>query len=129
MRNIRRTLALRTLPLLVGLSAAGFAIGASTTASKAAPLHCEIQADSTNGMMVLQGVVHTDTALSGSYRFRVTGAAANISQGGAFTAAPGQPATLGNVMLGNNGTPYDISLEVNADGVTILCDERVGGAI
>jgi hypothetical protein len=128
MPNIHRRPTLRALPLLLGLATAGLAIGANVTASQADSLSCEIQADATNGMMVLQGVVHADAAISGSYRFKVTGAATNISQGGAFAAAPGQTATLGKVMLGGHAI-YDASLQVTANGVTTVCDDRVGGQL
>ncbi|MCP4385211.1 MAG: hypothetical protein GY798_28010, partial [Hyphomicrobiales bacterium] len=112
----------------LGLATAGLAIGADVTASSADSLSCEIQADTANGMMILQGVVHADAPINGSYRFKVAGAATNISQGGAFTAAPGQAATLGKVMLGGHAI-YDASLQVSANGVTIVCDKRIGGRI
>lgn len=125
--------ALRALPLLLGLGAAGLAFGAGPALSTDEPISCEIQADSANGMIVLQGIVHADTAINGLYRLKVQSAGgsgnSNISQGGAFAAGPGQPAVLGKVMLGSHGAIYDASLEISANGVTIACDERVGGAI
>jgi hypothetical protein len=126
-------LSLRAVPLLIGLGAAGLAMGAGTANSSDEPLRCEIQADSSNGMITLQGVIHSDVPLSGSYRFKVASAGGagntNMSQGGGFTAAPGETVMLGKVMLGNAGAIYDATLEVESDGMAVECEERVGGAI
>jgi hypothetical protein len=126
-------LSLRAVPLLLGLGAAGLAMGAGAASSSDEPLSCEIQADSMNGMIVLQGVIHADVPITGSYRFNVASAGGagntNMSQGGAFTAAPGEAVMLGKVMLGNAGAIYDATLEIESDGMAVECEERVGGAI
>lgn len=129
MNEIHTKMTLRALPILLGIGAAGLAVAAGPSASVADPVHCEIQADSSNGMIVLSGAVAADSLISGTYRLTVTGPAANISQGGAFTAAPGRTASLGNVMLNINGSGYDAHLELRADGMTVTCADRVGGAI
>ena len=132
MFDTHKRLAARALPLLIGLGAAGFAMGAGSASSTPEPLRCEIQVNSANGMVTLQGVVHADTAVSGQYQFKVVkaggGGSSNIEQGGGFMAGPGNDARLGQVMLGGGGV-YDANLIVTANGVTVTCEERVGGAI
>ncbi len=132
MFKMHKRLAARALPLLIGLGAAGFAMGAGPASSTPEPLRCEIQVDSTNGMIVLQGVVHADALVNGQYQFKVVkaggGGSSHIQQGGSFMAGPGNDATLGQVMLGGGGV-YDANLVVTANGMTITCEQRVGGAI
>jgi hypothetical protein len=129
-----RRISARAVPLLIGLGAAGLAIGAGHAGSASGePVRCEIQASSTSGMIALAGVVHADVEVSGSYRFRVASAGgaggSNIQQGGNFTAGPDGAVTLGNVMLGGQGAVYDATLEIISGGKTVECAERVGGAI
>jgi len=117
--------------LLVGLGAAGFATAdGSPEAALGEPPRCEIVASPSGGMVALEGVLHTDTAVSGSYRFRVVshggGGSSNIQQGGEFFAGPNEPVSLGTVMIGNGGGSYKATLEVVADGRTIACTERTG---
>jgi hypothetical protein len=117
------------VPFALGL---GIAISAGQAGSTDGPVRCEIQASTQNGMVAMQGVVHADVAINGSYRFRVSSAGgggnSNISQGGGFAAGPERAVTLGRVMLGASAV-YDASLEVTSNGATITCAERVGGAI
>ena len=124
---------LRAGPLLLGLGVAGLAMGAGAASSSDGPLRCEIKTGSMNGAIMLQGVIHADVPVSGSYRFKVASAGSagntNMSQGGYFTAAPGEAAMLGKIMLGNAGAIYDATLEIESDGMTVECEERVGGAI
>lgn len=135
MLNKHRRFAARMAPLLLGLGAAGIAMGASHAGSTNTdePVACEIQATQADGMIALEGIVRADEAIRGSYRFRVSSAggsgSSNISQGGRFTAGPDGMTKLGKVMLGNTGAAYDASLEVTSNGVTIECAKRVGGAI
>ncbi len=117
--------------LVLGLGAAGFATAdGQPSASNDGPLRCEIVASAANGMTALEGVLHTDAAISGSYRFRVVssggGNSSNISQGGEFSASPNERATLGTVMLGNSGGSYKATLEVIANGKTVACTEQTG---
>jgi hypothetical protein len=123
---------------LIGLGAAGFATadGSPDAAPGAAydePIRCEIVASPAKGMIALEGVLHANAPISGSYRFRVVshggGGSSNIQQGGEFFAGPNEPASLGTVMIGNGGGSYDARLEVIANGKTIACTERTGGAI
>ena len=132
MFDTHKRLAARALPLLIGLGAAGFAMGAGPASSTPEPLRCEIQVNSANGMVTLQGVVHADAPVNGQYQFKVVkaggGGSSNVQQGGSFAAGPGNDATLGQVMLGGGGV-YDANLIVTANGMTVTCEERVGGAI
>jgi hypothetical protein len=124
--------ALVAAPLIValGVGIAG-AVGAVAAASPPALLRCEIETHLTNGMIALEGVVHANTTVAGSYQFRVvsTGASGNsdIEQGGAFAARPEGKATLGRVMLGSGN--FDADLEVTVDGATVSCSHHVGGPI
>jgi hypothetical protein len=119
--------------LVLGLGAAGFATadGAPDTSANGETLRCEIVEKPAHGMTSLEGVLHSETAITGSYSFRVVsnggGNSSNITQGGEFSAAPGAPATLGTVMLGNASGTYSATLEVTANGKT-ACTERTGSA-
>lgn len=112
----------------VGIAAAGF--GAVEAGANAAPLRCEIKATSSGAMITLAGVVHADRSIAGTYSFRVAGGGSagrtDISQGGEFSAGPGQAETLGQVMLGGQGAVFNASLDVSAGGKTYHCKQRVG---
>lgn len=132
MTNISKRLAARIAPLVIGLGAAGLAMGGTQASSSDGSVSCEIEARQQNGMIAMRGVVHSQTPISGSYEFKVQsagrGGTSNISQGGRFNAGPDEPATLGQVQLG--GAPaYDATLDVKADGTTIACAERFEGLI
>lgn len=131
MKNKR--LSLRAMPALLGLGVAALAMGAGAASSSDEPLRCEIMTGSMNGAITLQGVIHADVPVSGSYRFKVASSGGagntNMSQGGHFTAAPGEEVMLGKIMLGNAGAIYDATLEIETDGMAVECEERVGGAI
>lgn len=121
----------------VALAAAAFAAALSGTALMAGSgqahsdeTRCEIVTETSGGMVTLQGVVHAEAPLSGSYMFRVEsasgGGGSNIRQGGSFTAAPGQPAKLGRVMLGSQGSVFDATLDVDSSAGRFTCSERAG---
>lgn len=135
---IDKRLTTRLAALMLGLATAGLAVGATQAHSdsndpdKGGPLSCEIEARHQGGMLAMRGVVHADTEVSGSYQLRVrsvgAGGSTDISQGGGFTAGPGDTAELGQVMLG--GAPaYDVQLDVDADGIRIECEERFEATI
>ncbi len=129
------------LTVLLGLGAGGAAMGegqdnlavGSTFPDENAPIYCEIQTTTRGGMIALEGLVYSDTAIRGSYRFKVANAGhsgnSNIQQGGNFSVGPDDVVTLSRVTLGGRGAVYDASLEITADGETYECAERVGGAI
>lgn len=122
----------KVLPVILGFGIAAAMIGTGQAGSSSGPLRCEIETTSQGSMVSLAGLVHADAPLGGSYRFRVAsaggGGGTNISQGGNFSASPGEPAILGRVSLGGNSI-YDATLEVTADGMTVECEERIGGAL
>lgn len=127
----------KRLMAAAGLLAATLATGCSAIASdtnvaNADPVRCEIQAQDQRGMVRLQGVMHADTGLNGTYTFTVKsvgrGGNTNISQGSSFFAGPSGPTTLGMVMLSSGGA-YDVALDVKADGERYRCAERIGGVI
>lgn len=123
---------LKVVPVILGLGVAVATIGSGQAGSSAGPLRCEIETTQQGPMVSLAGLVHADAPLSGSYRFKVDsaggGGGTNISQGGNFSAGPGAPATLGRVSLGGNSV-YEATLEVTADGLTVACEERIGGSL
>lgn len=117
------------IPLLAALGAAAAAIPVMAHTATEGPLRCEILATPSNGGIALEGLAHTEHPVSGSYEFRVTGGGsgggANIRQSGDFEAGADETAELGNVMLGGSGSVYDARLEVTANGVTVICEERI----
>ena len=70
--------------------------------------------------------------MSGTSSFHVGSAGrtggTNIAQGGASSAAPGRPVTLGVVTLDAKGGIYNAKLQVTVGGKSVGCAERVGGA-
>ena len=124
-RRVLTALALVLIPVgaLAAMATADQSIG---------PVRCEIRATPESGMVSLEALAHADRNVSGTYSFHVESAGrsggTNIEQGGAFSAAPGKPATLGVVTLGAKGAVYDARLEMTVDGKSIGCAERVGGA-
>jgi hypothetical protein len=119
-------------PALVGLGITGAAIASGDAGSADGPLRCEIQSSVSGGMVSLESVAESNAAVSGSYRFVVKSVSgsgnSSISQGGDFSASPGETVTLGRVMLGANGI-YDAVLTLDAGGRAVKCVERVGGKI
>lgn len=132
MFNMPKRFIVGAVPLLLGLGAAGFAAQADSSGASAGPLRCEIQATANGGMIALEGVVRADVPVSGAYSFRVASGGqsggSNIEQGGGFAAGPDGAVSLGTVMLGGGGI-YDATLTITANGTTIECAERIGGAI
>ena len=123
-------------PVIPALALALVSAGALATMAAADqspnPLRCEIRATPEGGMVSLQALAYADKNVNGIYSFHIESAGRNgdnnIEQGGAFSAAPGKPATLGAVTLNTEGTVYDARLEVTVDGKSIACAEHVGGA-
>lgn len=107
----------------LGLTAAtGFATAGNDAA---APLRCEIVETSSGGMKGIEANASSQERVTGTYRLLVTGRGANISQSGEFEADAGRAAKLGSVMLGGNGGPYDVRLEVKAGGRSHDCAATV----
>lgn len=100
------------------------ATGSGQAGANASSPACEIVTRNLGGMTVIEAVVTSSKALSGSYSLRVSGSGTNIRQGGEFDAAPNEKAVLGKVSLGGSARAYDIDLKVEAGGRTIPCDSR-----
>ena len=71
---------------LLALSLTGIALAsAHTERSSDEPISCEIRSTENRGMITLESLIHSDTAISGQYRFKVQSARqsgnSNISQG------------------------------------------------
>ena len=115
-------------PMLLGVGLAVIAVSGCQAGSAAGPIHCQMRAETSGGMTSLEGIVHADRTVSGSYRLRVKSSGASgsssIDQGGDFTAGPGTPATLGTVTL--SGARFDASLTVTVDGRTTACTDGIG---
>ena len=137
MFDTQKRLVAVAITFIAAIGSASIAVGenqtGAVTESHNGLFSCEIQTSSANGMITLEGVVQANDEVNGSYRFRVKNAghsgSSNIQQGGNFSADPNDITTLGRVMLGSRNAVYDASLEVTANGVTVSCDKRVGGAI
>ena len=125
----------KSMFIAAGLIAAGLTTGCSAIAGDTAsndPVRCEIDAAAQGGMVRLQGLMHADREIDGTYRFTVKSAGrggnTDISQGSRFHAGPTGPTTLGMVMLSAGGV-YEVELDVDADGQRFSCAERIGGVI
>ncbi len=124
-RRVMAALALALIPVgaLATMAAPDQSVG---------PVRCEIHFTPDGDMVSLEALAYADRKVSGTYSFHVESAGqtggTNIEQGGAFSAAPGRPATLGAVTLDAKGAVYDASLEVTVDGKSIGCTDRIGGA-
>ncbi len=117
---------------LLALCLTGVALaGNSSATSSDEPINCEIKATENGGMITLETLIHSDTTISGQYRFKLKSAGrsgnTNISQGSNFRAEAGEPLQLGRMMV-SSGAVYDASLDVTVSGVSFNCAERIGGA-
>lgn len=122
------------VPLALGLGVIGSGIEmVKAGPSGSQPIRCEIQVKERGAGVTLEGVVFAKTPIHGSYKFRVSksgsSGSSDIDQSGDFSAGPGAASTLGTVTLGGNSGAYVARLKVNAEGRTIECAERVGGAL
>ena len=125
-----RLLTAALAPALIGAGIVGAAYGAGEQGIAPGPAHCDIEVTEKGGMYALEGILYANVDVSGTYRFSVVSVGGsgntNIRQGGAFTAASGDEATLGRVMLGGSGAAYEATLEITTFGETVACTERVG---
>lgn len=126
----------KPLALLAGSGALGlgfvFMSADGASAGSAPGLRCEIYQSQHGGGVVLEGVVFSNTAASGSYQFKVSksggGGSSDINQGGDFSVSAGGKSTVGSVSLGGDGG-YTATLRVTADGHSTACKERTGGSL
>ncbi len=114
------------VPALLGLGLAAVAVtgGQAGTTTPGGPVQCGVTATTQNGMLMLEGAVHTDVAVNGSYQLRLQSSGTNISQGGNFAIGANEIATLGKVMI-NAGSRYDLVFEVTANGKKLDCDQEL----
>lgn len=115
--------------MVASLAAAFAAVGAvSASRAGADRMHCEIIASASRGILTLEGRAESLEALSGAYRFEVTGPGTQIRQAGPFGTAAGAGATLGSARVGGSG-PYEARLEISANGETVECAPWRGAAL
>ena len=90
-----------------------------------APLRCEVALEDLGGATRIQGRVHSDRAISGTYTMAVTsrsaGGMANIRQSGDFQAAPDTPALLGETRLMGRPDAQSVDLEIRVEGTRMTC--------
>lgn len=116
---------------LSALGPLGAAIGASSSSAHTADdgPRCLLRVERSGGLVTVEPLFVSDRAVSGEYRLAVVGGGAagrsTISQGGAFDARAGRETVLGSVTL-NAGGRYDATLEVDAGGERLACEERIG---
>jgi len=108
---------------LLALGTVGVAANANGLA-QTNELACGVNTQTDRGMLIVEGIVQSPTALSGEYRFALKsisgGGSTNISQGGQFSAAAGTAVSLGRVMV-NAGSSIDVDFTVSAGGKRLDC--------
>ena len=123
----------RALSLALGLGVIGTAVAAGTIDAASDGVRCEIQVKDRSGSVTLEGLVHSNAAIDGSYQLVVTksggGGSSNINQGGAFSTVPGKETSLGTIMLGGNGGSYTAKLKVMWNGSSAECREKIHGGL
>ena len=112
------------LTVLASATLIAWTAGATGTTQTNASTACEIVTSKTSGMTIIEGVVTSGKAISGTYSLRVSGSGTNIRQGGDFDAAPNEKTALGKVSLGGSASDYDIDLKVETGGRTVPCNTR-----
>ncbi|WP_338719772.1 curli-like amyloid fiber formation chaperone CsgH [Devosia sp. XK-2] len=109
---------------ILALGALALAGAAAHATSNDGGLSCGVTTQTERGMMAIEGVVQSPTALTGEYRFALksqgNGGSTNINQGGQFSVAPGAPVSLGKVMV-NAGSAIDVDFTISADGKRLDC--------
>lgn len=109
------------------IALAGLGLVALSAPAFASDDICTIQAVTQNGGVVLQGVVLSPAALSGSYQFEVKAkgpsGSSDISQGGMFSAKANDATPLGQVQLSSPGATYNVKLIIDANGKSYDCKQ------
>ncbi|ODT68199.1 MAG: hypothetical protein ABS75_21280 [Pelagibacterium sp. SCN 63-23] len=112
---------------LVALAALGAAGVAATAGPSDAALACGVSTVTERGMLAIEGVLQSPTALAGEYRFALkssgAGGSTNINQGGQFSAAAGSAVSLGRVMV-NAGAKIDVEFTITSNGRSFDCSEQ-----
>lgn len=120
------------VPALAALGVVAAAAGSGENAQAAGSLICKIEVTQAAGGVELEALVSALRDTSGSYRLSVAksggGGSANINQSGGFDVKGGAPRVVSTVGLGGDGR-YTARLSVTAEGRTVECTRRVGGAL
>lgn len=116
------------LVALVALAGAAVAAHANGAIAGSGGLACGISKTHDQGMLVVEGVVQSPTALSGDYRFSLKssggGGSTNINQGGPFMAPGGDAVSVGRVMVGANAR-VAVDFTVSTGGKTFDCSQDI----
>ncbi|RRH94639.1 hypothetical protein EH240_26625 [Mesorhizobium tamadayense] len=132
MTRLDKRTAAASAALLAVLAAGATGATAGKDGSYSGPLRCEIRDTIQGDAILLEPIVYADKGTSGTYTVSVSGGgtsgSADIRQGGAFEAGPGNPAALSRISVGANGAAYDVELIVTAGGTSISCVKQVPGA-
>ncbi|ODT83802.1 MAG: hypothetical protein ABS76_02535 [Pelagibacterium sp. SCN 64-44] len=124
MISLPQTLGLAALGLFATAIAAHGAIGGAEEKAFA----CGIATTTQQGMLTIEGQVLSPEPLQGSYRFSLRsagpGGSSTISQSGAFSAQPGEPALLGRMTI-NAGSNYEATLDLETGGQSIACTDEM----
>lgn len=120
------------LVALVALGGAAVAATANDPAAGTGGLSCGVSKTRDQGMLVVEGVVQSPTALSGDYRFSLRssggGGSTNINQGGGFMLPSGEPVAVGRVMVGANAQ-VAVDFTISTGGRTFDCSQDIGTRI
>lgn len=127
-------LAVRLMPVALAAGVIGMvgggngSDGVGTAHAGSGGLKCEIAVKKRGSSVELEGIVYAQSKVQGSYSLTVTksggGGSSDISQNGDFSAGPGSPGSIGNVMIGGDGGNFVAKLRVTADGASAQCVER-----
>lgn len=113
------------LGLIALVAISGGAVAAANS-NQTSPIACGVNTVSDRGMMSVEGILQSQTALTGEYRFSLrsqsNGGSSNISQGGGFSADAGATITLGKVMVSPD-SHLNIDFEVSAGGKKYDCSQ------
>ena len=112
---------------LVAFVALGGAAIANANSGQAGAIACGVSTVADRGIMSVEGVVQSPTALTGEYHFSLKSSGnggSNISQGGAFAIEAGAATTLGKVMV-NAGSTLNVDFQVTAAGKNYDCSQSL----
>lgn len=99
-----------------GNTPAAFAASGNSTIASSEPIACELRVDRTGGIGI-EALAKATRAVSGSYRLTVSkrsaGGTSDITQGGDFSAKPGEQVLLGQVGIDGGAFTAKLSLETS----------------
>ncbi|QKV18464.1 curli-like amyloid fiber formation chaperone CsgH [Oricola thermophila] len=131
MSRIMKTKPVAAAAVLAAAALAGCNAGAGEKVPDRELVQCEIDVSSSGRSLELGAVVHARKPVTGTYSLAVSGSGSSgstsISQGGFFSAGPGDDARLGKLVLANNGAQYRVRLDIDVAGRDHSCVRTVGG--